>query len=450
MSHSDKHTPTSPTKVNQKPPEKDWLKTIWKWISHNWKAKLLALLAATALWAGLISQDPSLTREKIFNDFPIRTSGVDTMNRNGYIVVSDLEDALKGVYLRAAVPQMQFDGATVSSYDPRIDLSRISGVGTQQLKVLTTATSTYGAVEAISPDTIEVEVEEYITRSRIPLTLSAVGTSPDGFYADAPNADPPNISVSGPKSLVETIARAEAVVDVSTLPAKEGLARTSVPFTLLNSQGKVVESKLITVSSNGTPLDSVIAEQMVYPTKELYLSALGLTKGTPADGYEVKSVSADPKTVVAAGASSSLDQLEMIFLEDAVDVQDAFASFNEEIRIRKRDELVHLSADKVMVAVEIGEIINGKTFENLTINLYNPDKSMKTTLSETKTSAVVTGPKLWLDKVKANQVLLAVDLTGLGEGTYELPVLGTMLDSENIPYTIEPGVSSVWVTIAAT
>lgn len=33
---------------------------------HNWPTKLLALLLAIILWGGLITQDPTLTRESTF------------------------------------------------------------------------------------------------------------------------------------------------------------------------------------------------------------------------------------------------------------------------------------------------------------------------------------------------------------------------------------------------
>lgn len=447
MNHSGQQKKTSPLSKKHMIPWKTWFQKLSKGVRVNWQAKVLVVLVAMALWAGLISQDPSLTREKTFTDFSIRTSGADTMNRNGFIVVSDLEGALKGTYMRAAVPQMQYDDASVSSYDPRIDLSRINSVGTQTVKVQTTSTSTYGSVEAITPDTVEVEVEEYMTRYRIPLTISAVGTPPTGFYATAPNADPPNLTVSGPKSLVETISRAEAVVDVSTLPAKEGLARTAVPFTLLNSEGKEVESRLITVSSNGALLDSIIAEQEVYPTKQLFLSALGLTIGTPADGYEVKSVSADPQTVVAAGASGSLNQLDMIFLESPVDVQDAYTSFTQEISIRKRDELVYLSADKVMVSVEIGEIVASKTFDNLNVSLVGLGEGLAASITNTKISVTISGPKLWLDTVKATDISLQVNAVGLEDGRHELSVVGTVKGAESVSYTIACVPETVTVTI---
>ena len=108
----------------------------------------------------------------------------------------------------------------------RIDLSRIRETGVQQVKVQSTSSSTWGSVTEIYPETVEIEVEEYITRYRIPVSIVTTGEAPAGYYAATPSLDPPLVAVSGPRSLVEKIARAEATLELNTLPAREGLVRT--------------------------------------------------------------------------------------------------------------------------------------------------------------------------------------------------------------------------------
>ena len=61
---------------------------------HNGWVKLLAVLISLVLWAGLISQDESITREKNFQNINVTVSGTDTMKRNGYIVTSNLDELL--------------------------------------------------------------------------------------------------------------------------------------------------------------------------------------------------------------------------------------------------------------------------------------------------------------------------------------------------------------------
>lgn len=64
---------------------------------HNWPTKLLALLLAIILWGGLITQDPTLTREKHFSSVSVSVSGEESVKRNGFIVTSDLTSLLGDV-----------------------------------------------------------------------------------------------------------------------------------------------------------------------------------------------------------------------------------------------------------------------------------------------------------------------------------------------------------------
>jgi len=70
---------------------------------HNWPTKLLALLLAIILWGGLITQDPTLTREKHFSSVSVSVSGEESVKRNGFIVTSDLTSLLGDVSLTAEV-----------------------------------------------------------------------------------------------------------------------------------------------------------------------------------------------------------------------------------------------------------------------------------------------------------------------------------------------------------
>ena len=103
---------------------------------ENWGTKLLAIFIAVALWAGLITQDPSLTREKQFNDVSVNVTGADTLKRNGFIVLEDIAAMLDNVNVRVSVPQNQYTAAAPSNYSIRVDLSRITEAGEQAVKIL--------------------------------------------------------------------------------------------------------------------------------------------------------------------------------------------------------------------------------------------------------------------------------------------------------------------------
>ena len=61
---------------------------------HNGLLKAISILISVVLWAGLISQDENVTRDKNFQNVAVTVSGIETLKSNGLIVVSDLDETM--------------------------------------------------------------------------------------------------------------------------------------------------------------------------------------------------------------------------------------------------------------------------------------------------------------------------------------------------------------------
>lgn len=421
---------------------------LWKMLRHNFAWKVLALILALCLWAGLITQDPTLTRERVFTDVPITVTGSDSLRRNGLIVTSGLTDPSALVRLRVEVPQREYNSATSANYNPRIDLSKITGTGEQTVKIAATSTTTYGTVTEIYPDSIPVTVDNYVTSYRLPVTVRQSGDFPSGFYGPAPTLDPSIVSVSGPESVITRIARVVVDIDAARLPAQSGLVRTPLTLRYEDADGNPLDSSLIEASSAGVLLRSIVVEQQLYTTRSLTLNTLALTTGEPAEGYKVKSVTPTPNVLIAAGDETALNALDSLFLDHAVDVTGRSASFTAEVKVRKPSELVYLSADSVMLLVEIGPSLLVKSFEDIPLTLTDTADPLRAN-SETKVVNVsVTGPKLQFDTLKASALKAYVSCAGLTTGTYALPVQLSIrdADAQTFTYAITPQNVSVTLT----
>lgn len=438
-------------KTTNRPPKQSRLREILTAIAHSLGDhlgfKVLALALAVLLWSGLITQDPTLTREKTFTDVNISISGSDAIKRNGMIVVSDLSDQLSDAVLRVNVPQMQYTNAQATFYNARIDLSRVTEVGEQDVRVATTNSSTYGSVSEITPNTVHIDVERYVTRYRIPVSVNTVGELPEGYRALSVTADPPIVAVSGPESLVEKIARAEVTLDLHTAPAREGTVRMAVPFALLEADGTPVESSLLEVTSESVLLDSVVVELQLYAERSISLSDVGLIKGEVPDGYEIKSIGVTPEVITAAGRGDSLELLDTLFVDNAVDVSGQTETFSTKLRIRRPSEISYLSTDTVTVVVEIGPVIKERTFQNIRLEVRDIAKGMEASLGTKMASVTITGPQLWVDKLRGGDVSLFCSASGLGAGEYDQPVVCSVNGSDGIAYEAVAQPETVVLTI---
>ena len=419
-----------------------------QFVFRNWPWKLLALFLAVCLWAGLISQDPSLTRERTFSDVQLSISGADMLKRNaGLIVISGLEEENLSARLRVNVPQREYANVTSANYNPRVDLTRVTKPGEQTLRVVTTSSSTYGSVQDISPSTISVVVDEYVTNYRVPVAVNILGDYPDGFYGSAISLDPSIVSVSGPKSLVDQVARISIEYDPSRLTPKAGVVRAARAFQFIGRDGEVIESDLLEVTSAGTVLRSILVEQTLYPTKLIPLSIADLTTGTPAEGYRIKRVRISPSLLRAAGEEDALNAVEQLFLDSPLDVTGATETFTQVVRARKPAELAYLSSETLTVTVEIEPITISRTFDSARLSVRGTKGGLRASLPSKTVSLVVEGPQNLLEGLKSAKVSAYVDASGLEAGQHELPVEMHVegASMEDFRFTATP--ASVTVTI---
>ena len=336
---------------------KQILKALKHAFFHNGWVKLLAVVISLLLWAGLISQDDSLTREKTWQNVNVSVNGTDTLKRNGYIVVSDLEELLSGVSVSAAIPQRQYESAEVSAYNIRVDLSRINGTGIQELKILSTASNTYGKVTNTVPSVLNVEVDEYLVRQRIPVTVSITGEYQNGWYKDwympSPSVDPLLISVSGPRDLVLTILQAKVELDPESLEWTEGTMITTGEIKLLNRANDEVNSPLLDITTESMAIDSVLIEGNMLPAKSFDIRNVIEFQGEPEEGYKVTSYRISPETVKVAAKNEVLEQLKELALDRYIDLDGLYETTVFQIKIQKPSDEAVLSNDTITVTVEI-------------------------------------------------------------------------------------------------
>jgi len=346
--------------------EKKWLAILQKtgaWlrktICHNWGLKLTCLVLAICLWGGLISQNTTLPRLKTLDNVKITVTGESTLRQNGLIVVSGLEK-LPAVQLKAQVPQNNYSVAAPSHYSVRLDLSQIKEAGTQTVKLTATPVSTalYGSVVSLSTQEVTIKVAQYATRNRIPVQISISGRAPEGYYASTPTLSPDLVEIGGPQELVEAVARCVVHYDMDSLALQEGKNLFSLPYTLQDHAGHIIDSQYITVSSQAVTLRDIVAEQTLYPTITVPVSTTGLITGQPMAGYEITGISVYPETVDLAAADIAPYLQEGMVMQpyNRLSVANASQDVVGTVSLRKPTGAAYLSTTDITVTITIRPI----------------------------------------------------------------------------------------------
>ena len=344
---------------------------------HNGWIKLLAVLISVFLWAGLISQDPNVTRNKNFQNVKISVGANNNtiLKNRGLIVTSNLDEDLSGINVTASVPQLQYDNADVSAYNLHVDLSGIKSAGEYELKIQSDSNETYGQIISINQPTVMVKVEESYTLSGVPITVRTTGDVPEGWYITEPTTLLETVSVYGPASVVKEVTSAIVTVDLNALKWEEKNIRQYYEIKLYNQNSEEITSPLLTIQNEGSNNDRALVEASIMPTRDFSLREMIQIKGEPAEGYEiVGKPTVNPEYITIAGSEDKLKELEELPVEqraakildsgtvDITDQTDEIIVYELKVKTlttaKDRVKVLRPDDGKVLVTVEISPTAN--------------------------------------------------------------------------------------------
>ena len=266
-----------------------------------------SLLAAIICWSALVASDGTLTRQKVFANVAVSVTGEATLKSRGYIVMDDITELVPAVKMTVEVTQANYNRVSGTAYNPHFDLSQIKGEGKNELSI-TYSSQIYGPVDSCEPSTVTVNVERYITR-RVPVVLEMAGVMTEGLYLDSYKTDPTTLSISGPQSLVSSVARVVARLDQSTLSETRMADKTALDIELQDSNGNAVVSDKLEVTNQSVITNSVTVETELVPMRQVPLRASAFVSGEPAEGYELTGIELAEETVPVAARQEVLDAL---------------------------------------------------------------------------------------------------------------------------------------------
>ena len=143
-------------------------------------------------------------------------------------------------------------------------------------------------------------------------------------------------------------------------------------------------------------------------------------EGEPADGYVVGTVTADPATVEVVGPVSSLAKLTEAITEP-VSVAGASTAVKESVTIGVPDPAVRLRRPQsAVVIVNVAAAPVERRFAGVTVTVKGGRARVR--IIPARVSILIRGAREVLDTLDASAFEAAVDLEGLGQGQYQLPV----------------------------
>ena len=394
-----------------------------KKITNNLSLKVLSVAIAILIWLLVVNaDDPIGTKSFVIGDVQLLNEAY--LDADGKMCMQD--DKQESIRVTIKANRKTLDRITASDIKAVADLQQAVSLNTDPVMVPITV-----SCDKVLPDNIEVtpqnlsiHIEDKDTQEFV-VNVTTNNTKPDkGYEVGTLTSNPEKLKITGPTSLINKIDKVNASVDVDgasedvteetdvKIIDKNGEEFTDTDMAYLNISKVSVTARLWKVR----PEVRIKAEY----------------EGTPADGYEVESISTTPNVISVAGSDEALSALEeqnntITIPSSATDVSGRDSDY--EVKINISDylsqglKLTSDSSEDVFVRVNIlpqGSSVCEVPTKN--IKVENAPDGMQVAFDTAKIEIRIKKTEEDLSDLKESDIKASIDLKDKAEGIFEVPV----------------------------
>jgi YbbR domain-containing protein len=363
---------------------------------------LLSLALAITLWAFVTEEEnPSRT------DYFPGAIPVETVNVPEGLAVAALSDA--AVSVRVSAPEATWDDLTIGDFRAIADLSTAKARENTVTLRFESKRRHVDVLEVVPPR-VTVTLEP-VTTKVVPVTVKLIGAPPLGYATVPGKSTPEQVEVTGAESLVALVE--EAVADVNVQGVRVPLEQV---FTLVarDSRGGDIDGVNLNPSTAEVVLPIVQRE-----ITEAYV-VTPVLRGTPADGFNVTSISVDPPFAVITGTIEALQSLTTV-TTDEVDVDGATSDVVRAAKLQLPPGATVTGSETVTVRASVSPA-QGEITLGLTPTMNGLEPGLRAEMATTLVVVRVAGQIPVLRALSPASLAAFVDISGLREGEHVLPV----------------------------
>lgn len=406
-----------------------------KKLLNNGKLKIATLIFAFIFWRFIGElADPVTTRT--FYNIPVTVLSEDLVTDMGKVYQIENSDGTVNVVIKAETSLLnEIDEADIyaTADFEEIELGELVPV---RIEIDGYESDDFEAIS--NPVNLIVVVEDSVSK-KFPIVPSSIGTIDENYDLGTMTTLPETVIISGPESLVSSIARVEAQINITDITEDSSVLST---LTFYDESNVVIDSSLLTI--NLGEYNDVYVNVQILDIKSVDLQFT--TSGTPETGYQVASVTSEPTSIVISALQEVLDTIDVIEIPSSalnvtglsgkVDlVVDVLEYLPEDVKLYDENNntiAVTIVIDKLgtkSIEFPVQSIIVNNNPENLTLS-YDGISDVMVTFS---------GLADVMDELDASNVQLSIDLNDCTKvGEYEVAVTVTAPEGYEVEEVIVP------------
>lgn len=375
-------------------------------VKSNWTAKLFALLIAIFLWSYVMGEVNPIIKKTV-RDVNVTLTNISSLDRQG-LVIMDPETATVNVTVEGK--KSDVDEISSSNILAEVDLKGYSE-GEIRIPIDVKLLNTPYDVKLINKEPREIlfRIDKIISK-QVSVNIQTEGEIPDGYILEEINKKPQNITIKGPRSWVNEVSEARAIVNLTN---RTSSASTSEPVQLLDDKGEEVR---------GIEKDPGIVDISIDISKTILLPIELDTVNELPVNINIKDIKIYPEKINIKGSGDFSDI--KIIKTKAIDINTLIGKTSMDVELALPDGLKLVDPkQKISISYSVEEIIEKEyLFKNNEIKIKNLDEGLdvKEESIPPEVRVILKGPKSIFDNISKENVNLYMDLKGLKLGLNEI------------------------------
>lgn len=379
---------------------------------------MIAVLLGTAVWFYLINTSGTV-RTQEYQKVPVKIDLAGTApERYGlYMMQNGTVHTVNVKVEGSRTKMMNFSKEDLTVY---LDLSPVTTAGSYNLDVRVRSKDSDVTVTSVEPSTIYFEFDDLVTKT-FPVKFNYTGTLPDGYTVTKETAQPAEIEVSGPASVVNTIGNISIPADINGV--KNPISGTQA-LNLQTADNKTVERTYLTVSAEEIQYEIGIAYQKTVPVEAI----LANHYGGDESNYLVTQYT--PESVTIQGAEKDLIGISKISLGEIATETMAGNEQTFSMVLPKNPLYTYADPTLAEIAVDVKLDENARvrnyTFNSSLIsktNIINVPQGKQAKIKTSSFTLAIRSLNYVFDSIDINDIELTLDLSKPPkDGEYPLTV----------------------------
>lgn len=406
-----------------------------RWLASNIRTFLLALVLGVAVWISAVtSDDPDEIRTVTV---PLEIVGQAPLLVN----TNELPETVD-VTLRAPQSVWELLNAQENSVQAVLDLSGLAS-GEYAVDIVPQVILRPVQIVLHNPTAVTVHLEPIISRT-LDLELSLSGQTATGYQTGPELLDPTQVTISGPESIVRQAARARVLFNL-------GGTRESIDQ-FLNIQildERNIPVRDLTISPETVHISIPVSQQGGYRDVAVKV----VLQGQQAAGYRIENISVFPSVITLFSSDPEVvNGIPGVVETLPLDLQNAQVDINARLTLNLPADISIIGSQTVQVTVDVSPIQTSLTLLNQPIHVIGLPEGLAAQVSPQEIDVIISGPVPVLEALTLQDVIITIDVTGLGIGTHQLePDVEILAGGDNVLIeSILPGTIEVIISIAGT